>query len=96
MKIALVLCLTLLIAGSLSTAGPAQDVLKVRGVVLTINAAAKSVTIQPREGASVTVVLDGAAMLSRVKEGDKAEATSVVKQGVNAGSCIRMLIEGCN
>lgn len=81
---------------SLSAALFAQDELKIRGEVTKIDTAAASVTIQPREGTPVTVVMENASMLSRVKEGDKAEVKYVVKNGMNSGIRLRKLVEGCN
>ncbi len=73
----------------------AQEEIKVRGEVAKIDTAAKSVTLKTKEGAEVTVVMDDPGMLSRVKEGMKAEAKYVVKNGINAGFKLRKLIEGC-
>ncbi|HEX9021343.1 MAG TPA: hypothetical protein VF903_08795 [Nitrospirota bacterium] len=81
---------------SLSAAVFAQEELKIRGEVKKIDTASASVTIQPKEGAPVTVVMANAGMLSRVKEGDKAEVKYVVKDGVNTGVRLRKLVEGCN
>ena len=53
-------------------------------------------TIKAKDGAEVTVVMDDAGMLSRVKKDEKAEATYRVKNGVNAGIRLRKLVEGCN
>lgn len=80
---------------SFSMAVFADDELKVKGTVAKIDAAAKSVTIQPKEGAAVTVVYDDAELLTKVKEGEKGEAKYVVKDGKNAGIKLKKLTEGC-
>ena len=96
MKQIFMICLAVVIACSLSTVVSAKDELKVRGAVTKIENATKSITIQPRDGGAVTIVMNDAAMLSKVKEGDEAEVKYVVRNGVNAGSRVRKLIEGCN
>lgn len=80
---------------ALGTAVMAQDLLKLTGKVTKIDTAAKSVTIQPQEGAEVTVIMEDAEMLSKVKEGEKGEARYMVKDGKNMGTRLRKIIEGC-
>ncbi len=95
MKKILVLVVIVLVALSLSMVAVAQEEVKVKGTVAKIDVAAKSVTIQPKEGAAVTVVYADADLLSKVKEGEKGEAKYVVKDGKNVGSKLRKLTEGC-
>ncbi len=92
----LTLCLTAIIVLSFSIDAAAQEEIKLKGTVTKIDEASKSVTIKAKDGAEVTVVMDDAGMLSRVKEDEKAEATYRVKNGVNAGIRLRRLVEGCN
>ncbi|MEK6697569.1 MAG: hypothetical protein AABZ10_00860 [Nitrospirota bacterium] len=92
----LTLCLTAIIVLSFSIDAAAQEEIRLRGTVTRIDEAAKSVTIKAKDGAEVTVVMDDAGMLSRVKKDEKAEATYRVKNGVNAGIRLRKLVEGCN
>lgn len=95
MKKIMVVLVTVLVALSFSMAAVAQEEQKVKGTVTKIDAAAKSVTIQPKEGAAVTVVYDDADLLSKVKEGGKGEARYVVKDGKNSGVKLRKLSAGC-
>jgi Cu/Ag efflux protein CusF len=74
----------------------AQEEQKVKGTVTKIDTAAKSVTIQPKEGAAVTVVYDDADLLSKVKEGEKGEAKYVAKDGKNSGVKLRKMTAGCD
>ena len=92
----LTLCFTAIIVLSFSIDAAAQEEIKLKGTVTKIDEAAKSVTIKAKDGAEVTVIMDDAGMLSRVKEDEKAEATYRVKNGVNAGSRLRRIVEGCN
>ncbi len=73
----------------------AEDSIKVKGTVTKIDIPAKTVTIQPKEGKPVTVVMEDADPLSKVKEGEKGQATYVVKDGMNAGLKLKKLSEGC-
>ena len=66
-----------------------------KGTVTKIDTAAKSVTIQPKEGDAVTVVMEDADLLDKVKEGEKGQATYIVKDGKNIGSKLKKLSEGC-
>jgi Cu/Ag efflux protein CusF len=95
MKKIMVVLVSVLVALSLSMAAVAQEVQKVRGTVTKIDAAAKSVTIKTCDGTAVTVVMENADLLSKVKEGEKGEARYVVKDGKNACIKLRKLVEGC-
>lgn len=95
MKKILVVLAGVVVALSLSMAAVAQEEQKVKGTVAKIDTAAKSVTIQPKEGAAVTVVYEDAGLLSRVKEGENGEAKYTVKDGKNVGIKLRKLTEGC-
>lgn len=95
MKKIFALCLAGAIAFALTASAFAEDALKVKGTVTKIDAAAKSITIQPKEGSAVTVVMEDADLLSKVKEGEKGQATYVVKDGKNVGSKLKKLSEGC-
>jgi Cu/Ag efflux protein CusF len=95
MKRILVACITLVVALSLGTAVFAGETLKVKGTVTKIDAAAKSVTIQPKEGEAVTVVMEDADLLDKVKEGEKGQATYAVLDGKNVGTKLKKMTEGC-
>ncbi|OGW54142.1 MAG: hypothetical protein A2Z46_03815 [Nitrospirae bacterium RBG_19FT_COMBO_55_12] len=95
MKKIMAALVTVLLALSFSMAAVAEDQQKVKGTVTRIDAAARSVTIQPKEGAAVTVVYDDADLLSKVKEGEKGEAKYVTKDGKNSGVKLRKMTEGC-
>ena len=95
MKKIMAALVTVFVALSFSMAAVAEDQQKVKGTVTRIDAAAKSVTIQPKEGAAVTVVYDDADLLSKVKEGEKGEAKYVTKDGKNSGVKLRKMTEGC-
>ena len=95
MKKILVLVVTVLVALSLSMVAVAQEQEKVKGTVTKIDTAIKSVTIKTKDDAEVTVIMENADMLSKVKEGEKGEAKYVAKDGKNAGSKLRKLTEGC-
>lgn len=96
MRKALAVLVAITVAFALGTAAMAQDLLKVTGKVTKVDAAAKSVTIQPEEGAAVTVFMENAEALSKVKEGEKAEARYKVMDGKNMGTRLRKLAEGCS
>ena len=95
MKKILVVMLALVLALSFSMAAFADDEMKVKGTVAKIDEAAKSVTIQPKEGAAVIVAFEDVDKLSKVKEGEKGEAKYVVKDGKNVGIKLKKLTEGC-
>jgi Cu/Ag efflux protein CusF len=96
MKKIMVVLVTVLVALSFSMAVVAQEEQKVKGTVTKIDTATKSVTIQPKEGAAVTVVYDDADLLSKVKEGEKGEAKYVAKDGKNSGVKLRKMTAGCD
>jgi Cu/Ag efflux protein CusF len=78
-----------------STVVFAGDLMKVKGTVTKIDTAAKTVTIQPKEGEAVTVTMEDADLLSKVKEGGKGEARYEVKDGKNIGTKLKKLSAGC-
>jgi len=59
---------------ALGTAVMGQELMKVTGWVSKINTGAVSVTILPEGGTAVTVIMGDVESLSKVVEGDKAEA----------------------
>jgi Cu/Ag efflux protein CusF len=95
MKRIIVACITLVVALSLGTAVFADESIKIKGTVTKIEAATKSVTIQPKEGAAVTVIMEDAELLSKVKEGEKGQATYTVADGKNIGTKLKKMTEGC-
>jgi Cu/Ag efflux protein CusF len=95
MKRIIVACITLVVALSLGMAVFADEPIKVKGTVTKIEAATKSVTIQPKEGAAVTVIMEDAELLSKVKEGEKGQATYTVADGKNVGTKLKKMTEGC-
>jgi hypothetical protein len=56
---------------------------------MKIDTASKSVTIKSKDGAVVTVVLDDATVLSKVKESGKAGQEYAAKGGMNTGHKLR-------
>ena len=72
----------------------AQELMKVTGWVSRIDTAAVSVTILPEGGTAVTVIMGDAESLSKVEEGDKAEARYRVKDGKNMGRWLHKISEG--
>lgn len=96
MKKMLVICLAVAVALTVSLSAFAGESVKVKGTVTKIDAAAKSVTIQPKEGEAVTVIMDDADQLSKVKEGEKGQATYEVKDGKNVGTKLKKMSEGCS
>lgn len=88
-------CLVVMTAFIFATTLFADDAMKVKGTVTKIDTAAKSVTIQPKEGEAVTVIMEDADLLDKVKEGGKGEAKYVVKDGKNVGTKLRKLSAGC-
>jgi Cu/Ag efflux protein CusF len=91
-----VVVIAVLMALALGTSATAQELMKVTGTVTKIDAGAMSVTIQPQEGAAVTVIMGNAESLSKVKEGEKGEARYTVKDGKNMGTRLRKISEGCS
>jgi Cu/Ag efflux protein CusF len=69
---------------------------RVKGTVAKIDVVAKSVTIQPKEGDAVTVIMEDADQLSKVKEGEKGQATYDVKDGKNVGTKLKKMTAGCS
>ena len=96
MKKMLVICLAVAVALTVSMSAFAGESVKVKGTVTKIDAAAKSVTIQPKEGEAVTVIMEDADQLSKVKEGEKGQATYEVKDGKNVGTKLKKMSEGCS
>lgn len=90
-----VLFLAFAVVLAFSTGAMAEDVLKVKGTVSKIDTAAKSITITPKTGDQVTVIMEDADQLDRVKEGEKGEVRYSVKDGVNTGVKVRKITGGC-
>jgi Cu/Ag efflux protein CusF len=90
---ATILCVVVFLAVGITAS--AQEEIKVRGTVIKIDATSQSVTIKPLQTPEVTVVINDAKQLSKVKEGETAEVRYVVKNGVNTGVRLRKLVEGC-
>ncbi len=95
MKRILVACITMVVALSFGMAAFADEPIKVKGTVTKIDEATKSVTIQPKEGEAVTVVMEDGDLLSKVKEGGKGQATYTVLDGKNIGTKLKKLSAGC-
>jgi Cu/Ag efflux protein CusF len=95
-KMMIVTALTVLIALTLSMVAIAQEQLKVKGKVTKIDMATKSVTIKPKSGAEITVVMEDASKLADVKEDDKREATYMIVDGRNVCSKLRRFSGGCD
>jgi hypothetical protein len=91
-----VLVIALALAVALGTAVMAQELMKVTGWVSKIDTGAMSVTILPEGGTPVTVIMGNAESLSKVEEGDKAEARYRVKDGKNMGRWLHKISEGCS
>jgi Cu/Ag efflux protein CusF len=79
---------------ALGTAGMGQELMKVTGWVSKIDTGAVSVTILPEGGTAVTVIMGDTESLSKVEEGDQAEARYRVKDGKNMGRWLRKISEG--
>jgi Cu/Ag efflux protein CusF len=92
-KIALVV-IALALAVVLGTAVMAQEAMKVTGWVSKIDTEAVSVRILPEGGTAVTVIMGDAESLSKVAEGDKAEARYRVKDGKNMGRWLHKITDG--
>ena len=90
--------LTLAVSMVLTFGAPvmAQELMKVTGWVSKIDIGALSVTILPEGGKPVTVIMGNAESLSKVQEGDKAEARYRVKDGQNMGRWLHKVTEGCS
>ncbi len=72
----------------------AQEAMKVTGWVSKIDAEAVSVRILPEGGTPVTVIMGNVESLSKVVEGDKAEARYRVKDGKNMGRWLHKISDG--
>jgi len=79
---------------TLGTAVMAQEAMKVTGWVSKIDTEAVSVRILPEGGTAVTVIMSDAESLSKVAEGDKAEARYRVKDGKNMGRWLHKITDG--
>ena len=88
--------IVLLVMFAFGTTATAQNLGKVRGWVSIINVEAKSVTILPEGGKPVTVIMNSAESLSKVNEGDEAEARYIVKDGKNMGRWLHKIDGGCS
>lgn len=89
-----VVVLVALAVMAFGTAVMAQEAKKVTGTVTKIDTAALSLTIQPQDGAKVTIIMKDAESLSKIKEGEKGEIRYTVKDGKNMGTRIRKIEEG--
>ena len=96
MKKLKVLMLATLVMLAFGTPVMAQELMKVTGWVSKIDTGAMSVTILPEGGTPVTVIMGNAESLSKVEEGDKAEARYRVKDGKNMGRWLHKISEGCS
>jgi Cu/Ag efflux protein CusF len=94
MKKISIVSIVLVLMFALGTAVMGQELMKVTGWVSRIDTGAVSVTILPEGGTAVTVIMGDAESLSKVEEGDKAEARYRVKDGKNMGRWIRKISEG--
>jgi Cu/Ag efflux protein CusF len=92
----MVAAMTVLVVLSLSMVAIAQEQQKVKGKVTKIDRVTKSVTFKTKAGSEVTIVMEDASKLSRVKEGNKGEATYVTEEGINIGSKLRKIIGDCD
>ena len=84
------------VALALGTAVMAQELMKVKGLVIKIDTAAVSVTILPQVGDAVTVIMKDPESLSKVKLGEIAEARYKVEDGKNMGRWLHLISEGCS
>ena len=92
-KIAVVVIAIVMLLG---TAVIAQELMKVKGLVIKIDTVAVSVTILPQVGDAVTVIMNDPESLSKVKVAEIAEARYRVKDGKNIGRWLHMISEGCS
>lgn len=81
---------------ALVTAVMAQELMKVRGWVSKIDTAATTITILPEGGKPVTIIMGDPESLSKVDEGDEAEARYRVQDGKNIGRRLQKLGGGCS
>ncbi len=96
MRKAAILVIVMLVVFMFGAVAIAQDLGKVRGWVSKIDTEAKSVTILPEGGKPVTVIMNSAESLSKVDEGDEAEARYIVKDGKNMGRWLHKIGGGCS
>lgn len=94
MKKISIVSIALVLMFALGTAVMGQELMKVTGWVSRIDTGAVSVTILPEGGTAVTVIMGDAESLSKVEEGDKAEARYRVKDGKNMGRWLRKSSDG--
>jgi len=84
------------LALAFGTAVTAQELMKVKGLVMKIDTAAVSVTILPQVGDAVTIIMKDPESLSKIKIGEIAEARYRVENGKNMGRWLHMISEGCS
>jgi Cu/Ag efflux protein CusF len=96
MRKSTVIGLAVIVVLAFSTQLIAQERMKVTGKVVKIDTASNSVTIKPEGMDAVTVIMKDAASLSKVKEGETAEARYTVQDGKNMGRYIHVVDEGCS
>lgn len=96
MKKLFVLCLAGVIFFTVSATVFGQEEIKVKGTVVKIDESTKSITIQPKQGDAVTVVMEDGELLWKVKEGQKGQAIYMVKDGTNVGIKLKKLTAGCD
>jgi Cu/Ag efflux protein CusF len=96
MRKATILTIVAVMSFVFGTAVLAQNLGKVRGWVSKIDTEAKSVTILPEGGTAVTVIMSSPESLSKVEEGDEAEARYIVKDGKNMGRQLHKIAGGCS
>ena len=94
MKKISIVSLAVVLMFALGTAVMGQELMKVTGWVSRIDTGAVSVTILPEGGTAVTVIMGDAESLSKVEEGDKAEARYRVKDGKNMGRWLHKSSDG--
>jgi len=94
MKKISIVSLAVVLMLALGTAVMGQELMKVTGWVSRIDSGAVSVTILPEGGTAVTVIMGDAESLTKVEEGDKAEARYRVKDGKNIGRSLRKITDG--
>lgn len=95
MKVLSILLLAAALTVSAVGAVPADDLVKAKGTVTSINKDAASITLKPRTGAAITVVMEDPDLLGRIREGEVGEVRYRVKNGVNSGVKLRRLVQGC-
>ncbi len=93
-KIVVVVVIAVMMALAIGTSATAQGLMKVTGTVTKIDTGAMSVTIQPQEGPAITIIMQDAEKLSKIKEGANTEVRYRVKDGKNAGIWLHNLDDG--